>query len=421
MGFKRTFDAEDAQEHNVKHARQISYCNKLAKLDEGVPFRVSLEKSGVIGEDLSDLYGFKCEGNVEKGFETNGEPFSWTTTGFEEDAESGATTQSTLSQESDFLWKPCPADDVYWCRSPPVKPVPIGSDHQADIPECVKDQVPEQDEDQVMGKCVIPMPDCETEVGKGRKECVCMDKGSIRCVQQHIMESREDLYESIGYETCLKLGLGEMGEEVAGKLSEDEEDRFHEIVYSNPVSMDLDFWEQLKHAFPSRTMKEIVSYYFNVFVLRRRAVQNRSKSLDIDSDDDEWQVDYDNNNFYGAETSDGKTGKSLSRDEEEEEEEEEEEVMNVDETSCMSYDFQSNVVYSRCPVRNREESNAGNYWRHCNDDLVEDDSYRFDPCDSILPDHCWSKNIDLLPTSNIIDEIFGEQDPSSWDDFSRGK
>uniref|UniRef100_A0A1J3GXD4 AT-rich interactive domain-containing protein 2 n=1 Tax=Noccaea caerulescens TaxID=107243 RepID=A0A1J3GXD4_NOCCA len=330
MGFKRTFDAEDAQEHNVKHARQISYCNKLAKLDEGVPFRVSLENSGVIGEDLSDLYGFKCEGNVEKGFETNGEPFSWTTTGFEEDAESGATTQSTLSQESDFLWKPCPADDVYWCRSPPVKPVPIGSDHQADIPECVKDQVPEQDEDQVMGKCVIPMPDCETEVGKGRKECVCMDKGSIRCVQQHIMESREDLYESIGYETCLKLGLGEMGEEVAGKLSEDEEDRFHEIVYSNPVSMDLDFWEHLKHAFPSRTMKEIVSYYFNVFVLRRRAVQNRSKSLDIDSDDDEWQVDYDNNNFYGAETSDGKTGKSLSRDEEEEEEVEEEEEEEED-------------------------------------------------------------------------------------------
>lgn len=50
MGFKRTFDAEDAQEHNVKHARQISYCNKLAKLGEGVPYRVSLEKSGVIGK-----------------------------------------------------------------------------------------------------------------------------------------------------------------------------------------------------------------------------------------------------------------------------------------------------------------------------------------------------------------------------------
>ena len=47
MGFKRTFDAEDVHELNVKHARQISYCNKLVKLDEGVPYRVSLEKPGV--------------------------------------------------------------------------------------------------------------------------------------------------------------------------------------------------------------------------------------------------------------------------------------------------------------------------------------------------------------------------------------
>lgn len=51
MGFKRTFDAEDVQEFNIKHARQISYCNKLAKLDEGVPYRVSFEKPGVIGNN----------------------------------------------------------------------------------------------------------------------------------------------------------------------------------------------------------------------------------------------------------------------------------------------------------------------------------------------------------------------------------
>ncbi|VVA91245.1 unnamed protein product [Arabis nemorensis] len=425
MGFKRTFDAEDMQELNFKHARQISYCNKLAKLDEGVPYhRVSFEKSGVIGEGRSDLYGFKCDDNVEKVFESNA-PFSWITTGFEEeDAESGATTLSTLSHESpesDFPWKPvCPADDVYWCQMSPRKPVPIGSDYQADIPECVKEQVRDESGDandhneaQVTGKCVIPMPDFETEdckTGKGRKECVCLDKGSIRCVQQHIMENREGLFDAIGYERCMNIGLCEMGEELAGKLTEDEEDLFHEIVYSNPVSLDQDFWKHLKSAFPSRTMKELVSYYFNVFILRRRAVQNRSKSLDADSDDDEWQVEYDNT-CYGADTPDEKTGKSLSRDEEKEEE------ANVKEDSCMSFEFQSNVIYSRCPVRNREESNIGNYWRHCSD--LVDHSYSFDPCDSILPDdHCWNKNIDLLPTSNIIDEIFG-QDP--WDDFSRGK
>ncbi|KAL0697723.1 hypothetical protein Bca4012_053845 [Brassica carinata] len=424
MGCKRTFEAEDVQELNVKHARQISYCNKLAKLDEGVPYRVSLEKPGVAiaGDDLSDLYGFKSEDSVEKGFATDA-PFSWMTSGFEEDSQSGGTTQSTLSDESpesDFLWRPvCLADDVEWCQSSPNKPVPIGSDYQADIPECVKDEVRDaidDNEEQVMmmGDCVIPMPGGETEVcevGKGRKECICVDKGSIRCVQQHIMENREALFQTIGYERCLKLGLGEMGEEVAGKLTEDEEDLFHEVTYSNPVSLDRDFWKQLKSAFPSRSMKDIVSYYFNVFILRRRAVQNRSKSLDIDSDDDEWQVEYDNNTSYGPQT----PGKSLSRVEEEEE-------LIAEEDSCLSYDFRTNnAIPSRCPVRKREESNVGigNYWRHCND-LVEDHHpYSFDPCDSILADQFWSKNIDLLPTSNIIDEIFG-QDP--WDDeFFGGK
>ncbi|XP_010458852.1 PREDICTED: uncharacterized protein LOC104740045 isoform X2 [Camelina sativa] len=417
MGYKRTFDGEDVQELNVKHARQISYCNKLTKLDEGVPYRVSLEKSGLIGDDISDFYGYKCEENLEKGFQTNA-PFSWITTGVcEEDTQSsGATTQSTLSHESpesDIPWRPVCSEDVYCSPMSPRKQVPVGPDYQAVIPECVKEEASPQSGQAVTGKCVIPMPDCETEIckiGQGRKDCICLDKGSTRCVQQHIMENREDLFETIGYDRCLDLGLCEMGEEVAGKLTEDEEDLFHEVVYSNPVSLDRDFWKHLKSAFPSRSMKDIVSYYFNVFILRRRAIQNRSKSLDADSDDDEWQVEYDNT-FYGGETpSDDKAEKSLSRDEEEEEEE-----VNVNADSNMSFEYQSNVIYSRCPVRNREESNIGNYWRHCND--LVDNSYSFDPCDSILPDHCWTKNIDLLPTSNIIDEIFG-QDP--WDDFSRG-
>lgn len=48
MGVKRTFEAEDVQELNMKHAREISYCNKLPKLDDGVPYRVSPEKSGLV-------------------------------------------------------------------------------------------------------------------------------------------------------------------------------------------------------------------------------------------------------------------------------------------------------------------------------------------------------------------------------------
>ncbi|KAG2301647.1 hypothetical protein Bca52824_030298 [Brassica carinata] len=99
------------------------------------------------------------------------------------------------------------------------------------------------------------MPDSDVfGTGQGRQECLCSDKGSVRCV---------------------------------GLWSEDEEDLFHKVVYSYPVSLGRDFLKHLKATFPSRTMKELVSYYFSVIILRRRGIQNRLKSLDVDSDDDE--------------------------------------------------------------------------------------------------------------------------------------
>ncbi|GKC89283.1 ELM2 domain-containing protein [Tanacetum coccineum] len=84
----------------------------------------------------------------------------------------------------------------------------------------------------------------------------------------------------------------EMGEVAAAKWTEEEERLFHEVVYLNPASVGGRFWKELSIEFPSRTKKEIVSYYFNVFILRRRAVQNRSQVLYPDSDNDEWRQSY---------------------------------------------------------------------------------------------------------------------------------
>ncbi|EPS62161.1 hypothetical protein M569_12631, partial [Genlisea aurea] len=120
--------------------------------------------------------------------------------------------------------------------------------------------------------------------------CSCPNRGSMRCVQQHVKEARERLLNSVGDEKFLQLGFLDMGEEVASNWTPDEERLFHEIVFSNPKSRGRNFWSCLRDAFPHSTMKELVSYYFNVFMLRRRAVQNRSFVLEIDSDDDdvEW-------------------------------------------------------------------------------------------------------------------------------------
>ncbi|CAH8266622.1 unnamed protein product [Arabidopsis lyrata] len=447
MGLKRPYDAEEMQECNAKHARQLSY-NNHNQFDEAIPYHhVSMDKkTSVLVEDLSGL----CEiptwtndaNHVEKGFET------WisTTDLCQEDSQSGGTTQSDLSHQSsgsDFTWRPLsPVEDVYSClmNQPPRKQVLVGSNHQADIPEFVKEEVLGGDlEGKLMGKCIIPM--CDSDLcgtGQGRKECLCPDKGSIRCVRRHIMEAREGLIENIGYERFMELGFCEMGEEVASLWTEDEEDLFHKVVYSNPFSVGRDFWKQLKAMFPSRTMKEFVSYYFNVFILRRRGTQNRFKALDVDSDDDEWQVEY--NIFYSTKSldeEDNNGNRSSHEDNEEEEEEEEEtsssddddddegeekddspsndahcvymdkaskdtvgEEVNVEDDSCMSFELQdSNLIFTHSPIQNRECHRSG------------DDSYSFD--DQRFTSDCWNKNNDLLPTSNIIEEIFGQDE---WED-----
>ncbi|XP_075523787.1 uncharacterized protein LOC142556265 [Primulina tabacum] len=178
------------------------------------------------------------------------------------------------------------------------KEVPVGPDHQAEVlpwdrnlpKDCLGSDVRQQ---RLMGTCVTPMPDDSTvngaKVGQGRTDCCCPDVGSMRCVRQHVKGARETFREVIGEESFSELGFYDMGEEVACRWNANDEHLFHEIVFSDPSSRGRNFWKHLSAAFPTRTKNEIVSYYFNVFMLRKRATQNRSLLLEIDSDDDEWK------------------------------------------------------------------------------------------------------------------------------------
>ncbi|KAI3673366.1 hypothetical protein L6452_39484 [Arctium lappa] len=211
----------------------------------------------------------------------------------------------------------CTEKDVgysHLLRYPPLKEVPIGQEYQAVIPEwcgydannasvrsgssktsafCEANSI--YDENKFMGSCVISIHEADGTlsnddlVGKGRTDCCCEDPDSLRCVRQHISEAREKIRRNVGHERFLELGFCSMGDVVACKWSEEDEQLFHEVVYSNPVSLGKNFWVHLAEAFPSRTNQEIVSYYFNVFVLQRRAEQNRCDPVNADSDDDEWQ------------------------------------------------------------------------------------------------------------------------------------
>ncbi|KAI4329649.1 hypothetical protein MLD38_028011 [Melastoma candidum] len=206
-------------------------------------------------------------------------------------------------------------EDIYsvLLECPPHKKVPIGPLYQADIPplkgvgsdsnsvispgtseDAIRDDC--EGEELLAGTSIIPLRSAASpeevviKLGHGRTDCSCLDEGSIRCVRQHVSEARDKLKILLGLQVFEELGFSDMGEPVAEKWTEEEENLFREVVFSNPFSMGRKFWNGLSHAFPSRTKAEIVSYYFNVFMLRTRAEQNRFDPVNVDSDNDEWQA-----------------------------------------------------------------------------------------------------------------------------------
>jgi hypothetical protein len=379
----------------------------------------------------------------------------------------------------------------------PRKRVPIGPNHQADIPawgsqgtkttnhldtsEAISDSNPisgDEDEKRLMGTCVIPMPDLElsscngVKVGNGRIDCSCEDGDSVRCVRQHIMEARETLLKNIGLERFVELGFDDMGEHVTQKWNEEEEHLFNEIVFSNPASLGKNFWKNLSIVFSSRTKKEIVSYYFNVFMLRRRAEQNRCVPMNIDSDNDEWQgsEDYGDNELGMTEEDEDSVlesplyhddpGSDRGREDDLQENDKDaadgtcdnnvdiasgEGVTNVSETSpkklpnnCGS--SPSILLQDKTPLDERGDGEVqddsctssdsvvasqatqvksanGNHWPSSINGLSSavGHEYMVEPCDTKVWDAgfmpCPKNKVDLLSTCSMIEEIFGD---GSW-------
>lgn len=407
MGFKRPFDDDEFQTLPFKHQRQLEYSNKQTLFAEitncenkdGFPKPGDdkiIEGSIVATKDFENNLPFsRANSNTENYVGIHSSPCVGY---FEYDI----PTRSSVQFE-----------DIY---SPLLdrsarKQVPIGPNHQANIP--VWNTQKDEDTETITGTCIIPLSDSNlsspdfNKPGAGRRDCSCLDKGSVLCVQQHITEARDKLKKTLGHEIYVQLGFYEMGEEVACKWSEEEEQVFHEIVFSNPVSYGKRFWTCLSMMFPSRTKRELVSYYFNVFMLRRRAAQNRCTLLDIDSDDDEW---------HGSNEDSFKVVCT--------EDDEEDSVIEDDSSSDDSDDDgdsdndggETNVEESSRKEVISEVKHNGFFGE---DFGIQDDScMSFESChqierglDSKVWDGRYSVGHDLLPTCRMIEEIFGME---SW-------
>lgn len=182
----------------------------------------------------------------------------------------------------------------------PQKRVPIGPDFQAELPRLILSNSKtgcnsdcEVDSLRWVGVRVWPQHEGEMIASEEWSRscpsaCSCAIQDTMECVKLHIKEKREALKNELG-DAFFVWGFDEMGETVAEHWTHEENLTFQELVRRNPVS----FWPDLFEAFPSKCMTDLVSYYFNVFVLRRRAIQNRVNPDNIDSDDDEMVLDSD--------------------------------------------------------------------------------------------------------------------------------
>ncbi|KAL2901265.1 AT-rich interactive domain-containing protein 2 [Bienertia sinuspersici] len=322
MAHKRPFDDEVVDEGSSKHQKQegsnvpsdeIKLCNDnlFVEGDAGKPDEIGSKSS--IGNDELELRQVHEKGScpviprelveeVESDAPRSASLSHWATSSTSDDDEQPEELVQLPFYPGYFSFDHAvrPAInpvDMYYCLLdlPPRKQVPVGLIiKQIFLVWGLRlyDGIIDGKLDEI---CIMPCPKVEPtrynseKVGDGRTECRCPDQGSIRCVQQHIAEARDKLRRTLGEDTFMELGFYDMGEVVAEKWSEEERHLFHEVVYSNPASLGKNFWNVLSVVFPSRTRMEIVSYYFNVFMLRKRAQQNRCDAMNIDSDNDEWQ------------------------------------------------------------------------------------------------------------------------------------
>ncbi|OWM88193.1 AT-rich interactive domain-containing protein 1 [Punica granatum] len=186
--------------------------------------------------------------------------------------------------------------DSFFCMRAQQK-VPVGPQFQAKVPEW--DEVTSESDSKWSGTRIWPLEKTEHRslierdpIGKGRQDsCGCQIQGSAECIRFHIAEKRMKLKLELG-SAFFRLKLDKMGEEVELSWTEEEQNRFAVIVKSNPQSQYKCFWDHMFKAFRNKSREELVSYYFNVFLLKRRAYQNRFTRDSIDSDDDESETNF---------------------------------------------------------------------------------------------------------------------------------
>lgn len=166
--------------------------------------------------------------------------------------------------------------------------IPKGPDFQADVPNVTEVLDKESyraltKDSKWLGTSVLTPDDDNTDIGRGRPtaNCKCKAPMSEECVKLHVSEKTSQLKLQLG--TVFEAwGFDTMGEVVANSWNAKEERIFRGIVSSKKGLL-----------LPGTTLKlsksymEIISYYFNVLILRQIRAQAKHGDT-VNSDDDTY-------------------------------------------------------------------------------------------------------------------------------------
>ncbi|KAK2361018.1 AT-rich interactive domain-containing protein [Trifolium repens] len=168
--------------------------------------------------------------------------------------------------------------------------IPIGPRFQAEIPkwEGTTDIKKYNSNDYLkwLGTQIWPMPSLsETNaesIGKGRPDsCSCDNPESVDCVKKHVAEARECLKSKIG-NAFLSWKFDEMGEDVSKSWTTEEQMKFDSLVKSYLLLNHTKFWKLAMEYFPSKSMKCLINYCYNVYIPRWMSIETRSSFGAVD-------------------------------------------------------------------------------------------------------------------------------------------
>ncbi|KAL3640718.1 hypothetical protein CASFOL_015686 [Castilleja foliolosa] len=175
------------------------------------------------------------------------------------------------------------------------KVVPVGPRFQADVPEWAGTENNDPDDSKWLGTRVWPlqienMKTIGKKIGKGRPDsCCCASPGSVDCVRHHVLEKRLYLQSDLG-PVFFSWKFDEMGEQILKKWSLKEKQSFELVVKMRPSSDGKSFLRRALKCFPSKNGRDVVNYYFNVYIPNRMSLCTRSRSTkQVDTDDDETE------------------------------------------------------------------------------------------------------------------------------------